>query len=69
MAKAGRNTAVIERKLIGGSCPNTACLPARTSSTALELLPCFAEMRSSGLRQALYQLIGAVCGGGEEHGQ
>ena len=24
MAKAGRHTAVIERKLIGGSCPNIA---------------------------------------------
>ena len=27
MAKAGHRTAVIERKLIGGSCPNVACLP------------------------------------------
>ena len=30
MAKSGRRTAVVERKLIGGSCPNTNCLPART---------------------------------------
>jgi pyruvate/2-oxoglutarate dehydrogenase complex dihydrolipoamide dehydrogenase (E3) component len=29
MAKAGRRTAVIERKLIGGSCPNIACLPSK----------------------------------------
>ena len=30
MAKSGHRTAVVERKLIGGSCPNTNCLPAKT---------------------------------------
>ncbi len=29
MAAAGHRTAVIERKLIGGSCPNVACLPSK----------------------------------------
>jgi pyruvate/2-oxoglutarate dehydrogenase complex dihydrolipoamide dehydrogenase (E3) component len=29
MAKAGHSTAVIERKLVGGSCPNIACLPSK----------------------------------------
>ena len=29
MAKAGYRTAVVERKLIGGSCPNVACLPSK----------------------------------------
>src|SRR3981081_3568470 len=29
MAKAGFTTAVVERKLIGGSCPNIACLPSK----------------------------------------
>jgi pyruvate/2-oxoglutarate dehydrogenase complex dihydrolipoamide dehydrogenase (E3) component len=29
MATAGRRTAVVERKLIGGSCPNIACLPSK----------------------------------------
>lgn len=29
MARAGHRTAVIERKLIGGSCPNTNCLPSK----------------------------------------
>src|SRR5215472_2231590 len=29
MGKAGKRTAVIERKLIGGSCPNIACLPTK----------------------------------------
>jgi pyruvate/2-oxoglutarate dehydrogenase complex dihydrolipoamide dehydrogenase (E3) component len=29
MAKSGHRTAVIERELIGGSCPNVACLPSK----------------------------------------
>jgi pyruvate/2-oxoglutarate dehydrogenase complex dihydrolipoamide dehydrogenase (E3) component len=29
MGKAGHRTAVVERKLIGGSCPNIACLPSK----------------------------------------
>src|SRR5438270_2440901 len=29
MAKAAHRTAVVERKLIGGSCPNTNCLPSK----------------------------------------
>lgn len=29
MAKQGRRTALVERKLIGGSCPNVACLPSK----------------------------------------
>ena len=29
MAESGRRTAVVERKWIGGSCPNIACLPSK----------------------------------------
>lgn len=29
LARAGKKVAVIERKLIGGSCPNTNCLPSK----------------------------------------
>ena len=29
MAKSGHRTAVVERKLVGGSCPNVACLPSK----------------------------------------
>ena len=29
MAQAGRRTAVVERRWIGGSCPNVACLPSK----------------------------------------
>jgi pyruvate/2-oxoglutarate dehydrogenase complex dihydrolipoamide dehydrogenase (E3) component len=29
MGKAGRQTAIVERKYLGGSCPNIACLPSK----------------------------------------
>ena len=29
MAQVGRRTAVVERKSIGGSCPNIACMPSK----------------------------------------
>src|SRR5215469_5002297 len=29
MARLGRRTAVVERRWIGGSCPNIACLPSK----------------------------------------
>jgi pyruvate/2-oxoglutarate dehydrogenase complex dihydrolipoamide dehydrogenase (E3) component len=29
MAKAGKRTALVERKYIGGNCPNVACLPSK----------------------------------------
>jgi pyruvate/2-oxoglutarate dehydrogenase complex dihydrolipoamide dehydrogenase (E3) component len=29
MAKAGHRTALVERKMVGGSCPNIACLPSK----------------------------------------
>ena len=29
LAQAGHHTAVVERKYVGGSCPNIACLPSK----------------------------------------
>jgi pyruvate/2-oxoglutarate dehydrogenase complex dihydrolipoamide dehydrogenase (E3) component len=29
MASAGHRTAIVERTLIGGSCPNIACMPSK----------------------------------------
>jgi pyruvate/2-oxoglutarate dehydrogenase complex dihydrolipoamide dehydrogenase (E3) component len=30
LAKAGRKTAIIERKLFGGTCVNVGCIPTKT---------------------------------------
>src|ERR1700680_4029104 len=46
MAKAGRRTVVVERGLIGGSCPNIACLPSKNiihSAKVAELMRRAAE--------------------------
>jgi pyruvate/2-oxoglutarate dehydrogenase complex dihydrolipoamide dehydrogenase (E3) component len=50
MAKAGKRTAVIERKYIGGSCPNIACLPSKNvihSAKVAELMGRGAEFGMS----------------------
>src|SRR5580704_5413227 len=37
MAKAGHRTAVVERKWIGGSCPNINCLPSKSEVKSAEV--------------------------------
>lgn len=37
LARGGSRTAVIERKLIGGSCPNTNCLPSKSEIWSAEV--------------------------------
>jgi pyruvate/2-oxoglutarate dehydrogenase complex dihydrolipoamide dehydrogenase (E3) component len=41
LAKQGQKTVVVERSMIGGSCPNVACLPSKNviySAKALSLV-------------------------------
>jgi pyruvate/2-oxoglutarate dehydrogenase complex dihydrolipoamide dehydrogenase (E3) component len=41
LARSGRRTAVVERRWIGGSCPNIACLPSKNeiwSAKVVDLL-------------------------------
>ena len=37
MGRSGKRTAVIERKWIGGSCPNIACLPSKNEIHSAEV--------------------------------
>jgi pyruvate/2-oxoglutarate dehydrogenase complex dihydrolipoamide dehydrogenase (E3) component len=37
MASSGRRTAVVERRWIGGSCPNVACLPSKNEIHSAEI--------------------------------
>jgi pyruvate/2-oxoglutarate dehydrogenase complex dihydrolipoamide dehydrogenase (E3) component len=46
-AQRGQRVAVIERKYIGGSCPNIACLPSKNAIHSAKVLRTFAEAKSS----------------------
>jgi pyruvate/2-oxoglutarate dehydrogenase complex dihydrolipoamide dehydrogenase (E3) component len=37
MGRSGRRTAVVERRWIGGSCPNIACLPSKNEIHSAEV--------------------------------
>ena len=37
MGRSGKRTAVVERKWIGGSCPNIACLPSKNEIHSAEV--------------------------------
>ncbi|HEY7391721.1 MAG TPA: FAD-dependent oxidoreductase [Bryobacteraceae bacterium] len=49
MAKEGNRTAVVERKLIGGSCPNVACLPSKNVIHSAEVASLFGRHREFGI--------------------
>ena len=65
MAKAGHRTAVVERRYVGGSCPNIACLPsknvihsakvaslaARAAEFGVEVGPVATDMKAVQLRK------------------
>jgi pyruvate/2-oxoglutarate dehydrogenase complex dihydrolipoamide dehydrogenase (E3) component len=52
MAQSGRRTAVVERRWIGGYCPNIACLPSKNVIRSAEVAifssaPAFATLFSN----------------------
>jgi pyruvate/2-oxoglutarate dehydrogenase complex dihydrolipoamide dehydrogenase (E3) component len=49
MAKAGRRTAVVERKYIGGVCPNVACLPSKNVIYSAKVASLVARHREFGI--------------------
>jgi len=49
MAKEGRRTAVVERKYIGGSCPNIACLPSKNIIHTAKVASLVARHREFGI--------------------
>lgn len=48
-AKAGRHAVVIERALIGGSCPNVACLPSKNIIYSAHLAALFRRAHEFGI--------------------
>ena len=66
MAKEGRRTALVERRWLGGSCPNIACLPsknlihsAKVASLAQRGREFGVEMDSLRINMAGVQLVSA----------
>jgi pyruvate/2-oxoglutarate dehydrogenase complex dihydrolipoamide dehydrogenase (E3) component len=49
MAKEGRRTVVIDRKYIGGSCPNIACLPSKNVIYSAKVASLVARQREFGI--------------------
>src|SRR5262245_22120898 len=49
MARGGRRTAVVERKYIGGSCPNIACLPSKNVIYSAKVASLVARHREFGI--------------------
>jgi pyruvate/2-oxoglutarate dehydrogenase complex dihydrolipoamide dehydrogenase (E3) component len=49
MAKEGRRTAVIDRKYIGGSCPNVACLPSKNVIHSAKVASLVGRQREFGI--------------------
>jgi len=50
MAKKGKRTAVVERKLIGGSCPNVACLPTKNVVHTAKVASLFGRHEEFGIQ-------------------
>jgi pyruvate/2-oxoglutarate dehydrogenase complex dihydrolipoamide dehydrogenase (E3) component len=62
MARSGHRTAVVERKLIGGSCPNTNCLPGKNeiwSAKVADLVHRAAD-NGRGTRRAVLERVGPI---------
>ncbi len=49
MAREGRRTAVVERKYVGGSCPNVACLPSKNVIHSAKVASLIGRHREFGI--------------------
>src|ERR1700761_2827195 len=49
LAKQGRKVAVIERKWVGGSCPNIACLPSKNIIHSAKVASYFSRSEEFGI--------------------
>ena len=50
LAKAGERTAVVERRLIGGSCPNIACMPSKNIIHSAKVALYFHRAKEFGIK-------------------
>jgi pyruvate/2-oxoglutarate dehydrogenase complex dihydrolipoamide dehydrogenase (E3) component len=47
MADAGRRTAMVERRALGGACPNVACLPSKNITYSAKVISLARAARNS----------------------
>jgi pyruvate/2-oxoglutarate dehydrogenase complex dihydrolipoamide dehydrogenase (E3) component len=55
-AKKGKRAVVIERKYIGGSCPNIACLPSKNIIHSAKIASYFTRSEEFGITKANWQI-------------
>jgi len=56
LAKKGMKTAVIERKYIGGSCPNIACLPSKNVIHSAKVASYFRRSAEFGISKDSWRI-------------
>src|SRR4029077_4964415 len=56
LAKEGHRTAVVERKLIGGSCPNIACIPSKNIVHSARVASLASRATEFGLELGSYKI-------------
>src|SRR5262245_14101251 len=56
LAKTGMKTAVIERKYIGGSCPNIACLPSKNVIYSAKVASYFRSSEQFGITKGDWKI-------------
>src|SRR2546427_3329325 len=56
LAKKGMKTAVIERKYVGGSCPNIACLPSKNVIHSAMVASCFRRSEEFGITKGDWKI-------------
>jgi pyruvate/2-oxoglutarate dehydrogenase complex dihydrolipoamide dehydrogenase (E3) component len=56
LAKQGKRAAVIERKYIGGSCPNIACLPSKNIIHSAKVASYFSRSEEFGISKNVYKI-------------
>src|SRR5207253_11121325 len=56
LAKKGMKTAVIERKYVGGSCPNIACLPSKNIIHSAKVASYFQRSEAFGISKTAWEI-------------
>src|SRR6266550_4566440 len=56
LAKKGMKTAVIERKYVGGSCPNIACLPSKNIIHSAKVASYFQRSEEFGITRTDWKI-------------